>query len=120
MLNLRYVLFVSVALLFAATAFMGCSSPSTSKPAGGNQVSDDWKAGLDEDVVTALTKLSDGERTAALAQRTCPVTDKPLGSMGKPPKVTVDGRDVFLCCEGCEEELKNDAAKYLAQLPPKQ
>lgn len=116
MLNLRNVLFASAALLFAATVFIGCSSPNTSPPAGGNQSSNDWKAGLDEDVVTALTKLADGDRTAALAQRVCPVTDKPLGSMGKPPKVTVDGRDVFLCCDGCEEELKDNAARYLAKL----
>ena len=71
-----------------------------------NQGSDDWKQGLNEDAVTAFSALVDADRTAALAQKVCPVTDKPLGSMGKPPKVTVEGQDVFLCCGGCEEELK--------------
>lgn len=66
--------------------------------------------------MTALSRLSAGDRTAALAQKICPVTDKPLGSMGKPPKVTVEGRDVFLCCDGCDEELHKDPSKYLAKL----
>ena len=114
MLNLRNVLIASVVLLVGAVLFVGCSGESTR--ATGNQTSDDWKAGLDEDVVTAFSKLSDADRTAALAQKVCPVTDKPIGSMGPPPKVTVKGQDVFLCCGGCEEELKKDPAKYLAKL----
>ena len=31
-------------------------------------------------------------------QKTCPVTDALLGSMGTPVKVQVKGRTVFLCC----------------------
>lgn len=116
MLNLRNLLLVSAVLLIPATVFVGCSGQNASQPAGGDQASEDWKAGLDEDVVTALSQLSDGDRTAALTQKVCPVSDKALGSMGKPPKVTVEGRDVFLCCDGCDEELRKDPSKYLAKL----
>ena len=103
-LLLSFVLLATAAILSA-----GCSDP-------GNAPSGDWKKGLDKDVVKALSELSDADRTAALAQKTCPVTDKPLGSMGKPHKVTVKGQDVFLCCAGCEADIKENPEKYLAKL----
>jgi Cu(I)/Ag(I) efflux system membrane fusion protein len=37
--------------------------------------------------------------------------------MGTPYKVTVQGREVFLCCPGCEAKIKGDPEKYLAKLP---
>ena len=46
----------------------------------------------------ALLKPSD--QAAALAQRKCPVTGDLLGSEGKPLKVRVRGRTVFVCCRG--------------------
>ena len=39
-----------------------------------------------------------------------------LGSMGKPHKVTLKGRIVFLCCSGCESELRANADEYLKKL----
>jgi hypothetical protein len=50
-------------------------------------------------------------------QRLCPVTDEPLGSMGAPVKLVVDGRVVYICCKACEKELRSDARKYLAKVP---
>ncbi len=50
-------------------------------------------------------------------QKLCPVTNKPLGSMGTPARVVVSGRVVFLCCDGCEDSLKKEPAKYLARVP---
>jgi membrane fusion protein, copper/silver efflux system len=50
-------------------------------------------------------------------QRLCPVTGKPLGSMGAPKRVEIAGRTVFLCCDGCEDALRKDPAKFLAKLP---
>jgi Cu(I)/Ag(I) efflux system membrane fusion protein len=73
----------------------------------------------DEDVTekrvrTALAKLSAADRWLAEAQKFCPIqrTNR-LGTMGPPPKVLIDGRPVFLCCEGCEEQAKADAHKTL-------
>lgn len=65
----------------------------------------------------ALAKLSPDDRALAEKQKTCPVTDEPLGSMGTPIKVTVEGREAFVCCEGCVDELKNNFAKYEEKLP---
>jgi YHS domain-containing protein len=49
-------------------------------------------------------------------QKTCPVSDQPLGSMGKPVKVVVKGRTVFLCCAGCKKKLLANPDKYLKKL----
>lgn len=118
MLYLRSALLIGAVLLFGAAALVGCSGRNASQPKVDGQASDAWKAGLDEKVVTALSELSDADRSAALAQKVCPVTDKQLGSMGKPPKVTVEGREVFLCCAGCEENIKSKPDEYLAKLNP--
>ena len=65
----------------------------------------------------ALAKLSPADRELAEKQETCPVSGEALGAMGKPYKVTVQGREVFLCCQGCEAEIKKNPEKYLAKLP---
>ena len=70
-----------------------------------------------EAIAKALAKLSAADRTLADRQKVCPVTDMPLGSMGTPVKVSVKGRPVFVCCEGCRERLLAEPAKYLAKLP---
>jgi hypothetical protein len=108
--------FVRTLLMVGVTISAGCSTQDASPSAGGGETSDAWKAGLDEDVVSALSQLSDADRTAALAQQVCPVSDEPLGSMGAPPKVTIEGQDVFICCAGCEEELRSKPDEYLAKL----
>jgi hypothetical protein len=52
----------------------------------------------------------------AKAQRVCPITDEPLGSMGVPPKLTIQGQPVFLCCDGCEKDALANADKTLAKV----
>jgi YHS domain-containing protein len=64
-----------------------------------------------------LAKLSSEDRALAENQEVCPVSGQPLGSMGTPYKVTVQGREVLLCCPGCETKIKGDPEKYLAKLP---
>ena len=51
-------------------------------------------------------------------QKTCPVTDRKLGSMGDPIPVEVEGRKVWTCCKSCPPKLKAQPAKYLARLAP--
>ena len=57
------------------------------------------------------------DETLIARQKVCPVTDESLGSMGKPVKVMVDGRPVFLCCKACERTLRAEPKKYLAKIP---
>lgn len=58
----------------------------------------------------------EADRIAARQQGICPVSGEPLGSMGKPIKLTVEGREVFICCSGCEDTLREDPEKYFAKL----
>jgi YHS domain-containing protein len=71
------------------------------------------------DITDAMAGLSEADRAAAMAQKVCPVSGEMLGEMGTPIKVTVKGRDVFLCCEGCREKIEADPDKYLAKLDAK-
>ncbi len=61
------------------------------------------------------TAADDGLLIAA--QKICPVTGEPLGSMGAPVRVAVAGKAVFVCCKGCEKPLLRSPAEYLAKLP---
>lgn len=50
-------------------------------------------------------------------QKTCPVSGKPLGSMGEAVRMSLRGRTVFLCCEGCRDSALADPALTLSRLP---
>lgn len=67
---------------------------------------------------TPATPLSVADQALVEQQEICPVTEAPLGSMGQPIAMTVQGRKVFLCCRGCEGRLKADPDKFLAKLKP--
>lgn len=47
-------------------------------------------------------------------QTACPISGKPI-DVAK--KTEHDGKDVYLCCPGCEKAFQADPAKYLAKLP---
>jgi hypothetical protein len=72
-----------------------------------------------ETVPTAVAKAPTDQELIE-KQKTCPVMNKPLGSMGKPVKVVVKGRTVFLCCAGCKKKLFADPDKYLKKLDGQQ
>jgi hypothetical protein len=62
---------------------------------------------------------AEDDKTLIAKQKVCPVTGEPLGSMGEPFKVVVNGRTVFLCCKGCEKKLRKDPEKYFKILDGK-
>jgi len=99
-------------LLDAAMQMAG--KPSLIDPTKAKPIEVD--GGKSEKIVAALSKLSDEDRAMAERQKICPVTEQPLGSMGTPVKVDVDGRPIFICCKGCEKRLLDDPGKYLANL----
>ncbi len=64
-----------------------------------------------------LAELSDDDRKLAEEQKYCPVDpDNVLGTMGKPVKVMIRDRPVFLCCPLCVEEAKANPDKTLAKV----
>jgi Cu(I)/Ag(I) efflux system membrane fusion protein len=71
-----------------------------------------------EEIRTALEPLSDADRALVEAQVICPVTEVRLGSMGMgtPIKLEVEGRTVFICCEGCRDGMLGNPEKYFKVL----
>ena len=71
-----------------------------------------------EEIRTALEPLSDADRALVEAQVICPVTEVRLGSMGMgtPIKLEVEGRTVFICCEGCRDGMLDNPEKYFKVL----
>ena len=76
-------------------------------------------AKLTPDEIAEIKKLPAAEQDLALKQALCPVSGHHLGSMEKPIKVTAEGRTFFLCCEGCEPDLKKDPKAVIAKLDAK-
>jgi Cu(I)/Ag(I) efflux system membrane fusion protein len=63
-----------------------------------------------------IGKLAPADRELAVAQRLCPVSGEPLGSMGMPHKLTVKGQTIFLCCKGCDSEVNKEPDKFLKKV----
>jgi Cu(I)/Ag(I) efflux system membrane fusion protein len=70
-----------------------------------------------KEIQTAMAKLSPEDRALAEAQKVCPVSGEPLGSMGPPIALEVNGRKVFICCDSCRQPMADEPEKYLAKLP---
>jgi YHS domain-containing protein len=113
--NIGICLAVSVAL--GTLAWIGCSS----EPAASKTATNTAPAAKDTTVAVpeGFEQLSEADRAAALAQKICPVSGDKLGEMGTPFKVIVKGREVFLCCPSCKDDLMKDPDKYLAKLDAK-
>ena len=117
----RWFVLPCVTLALAAwIACVGCGGTSDTAADPTHEGHDHGEAGGD---AIDLSHLSPEDQKAALAQRICPVgtlvseEDVLLGSGGmKAVKVNVEGRDVFLCCDGCESSLRDEPAKYFAVL----
>jgi hypothetical protein len=82
--------------------------PST-KPAGA-------AAKLTDEDLAGIKQLPKAEQDVAIAQVMCPVSSENLGGMGKPIKVTAEGRSFYLCCKNCEKDVKDDPKGVLAKL----
>jgi hypothetical protein len=87
----------------------GPSKTDTSKPSGAS-------AKLSEKELAGIKDLPQAEQDAAIAQAVCPVSTHNLGSMGKPLKVTAEGRTFYICCDNCEEEAKTKGKDIVAKL----
>ena len=127
-------LFSAVTLMSVALWITGCGAPNDNTPSSssGNTPSEHDHGDHDHsehdhgshehgetdsaEIAANLAKLSAEDRAAAEKQKTCPVTDEALGSMDAPIKLEVAGHTVFICCKGCEKELRENPDTYLAKL----
>jgi hypothetical protein len=100
-------------LLGTALAVAGCGGASDRSETAAQQ------AGTEGDqakVKANLAKLSPEDRKLAEAQKLCPVSGEPLGEMGPPVKIEVEGQPVFLCCDDCEKKARSDPARTLRKV----
>lgn len=67
-------------------------------------------------MMPGLKELSPEDYKSAMAQHMCPVRGEMLGTMGAPEKVDVNGKSVWICCDGCKDKLLADPEKYLAKV----
>ena len=67
-------------------------------------------------IQSALENLSPEDRALAEKQQKCPVTDKPLGSMGTPIKVMVKDKPVFICCKSCQKTVEDKPDEMLEKV----
>ena len=120
--NERMTRYLSLFALFGfgltlAAMSAGCDSPSTSGPAGkGDNKGHSEMTEEQKEIAAELAKLPEADRKLAEEQKICPVTEEPLGSMGKPIKLTVEGKEVFICCASCEDKVKENPEKYLSKI----
>ncbi len=67
-------------------------------------------------IAAAIAKLPKADQVIAIAQGYCVVLEENrLGSMGTPVKVMIEGRPVFLCCEGCKKKALADGKAILSK-----
>ncbi len=90
-----------------AAILSGCSGGTSPAPQAASDSTAKKSANAADDL-PGLKELSEADRKLALQQKTCPVSGDPLGSMGAPFKMTVKGRDFFLCCDKCKAEVNKD------------
>lgn len=64
---------------------------------------------------TAMLDDAPSDTLLVSLQKTCPVTGKSLGSMGAPPKIMVQGKPLFVCCEPCSSKIQANPKEYLAK-----
>ncbi|MCX7423939.1 MAG: hypothetical protein NT013_31025 [Planctomycetia bacterium] len=89
---------------------LGCSSSST-QPVVPSEASQE--AAIEQ----SINRLPEDDRTAAKRQRFCAVMEKErLGQRDTPIKVVIGERSVFVCCDGCVSDAKQNPKKTLDTL----
>ena len=68
--------------------------------------------------VSAAVPATAADQRGVAEQRVCPVTKQPLGSMGVPWRVTVEGQTVYVCCQACVQEIEKDPLFYVRPSSP--
>lgn len=91
-------------------------APSTSQDDQNHDARKEPSSELSAEALKNIAALAPEDHDRATAQGTCPISGQPLGSMGVPHKMIVNGEAVFLCCQGCEPEVQKDPNKVLKKL----
>jgi hypothetical protein len=106
-------LFIGALVAIPFIAVAGCGKePAAQAPADPAAA----KMDMESSIEAALAELSPEDRALVLAQKICPVAGGPLGGMGVPIAMDIDGRKVFICCDGCRQQMLDNPSEHLAKL----
>ena len=94
-------------------------APSLEGPKTEASHDDSTPVKLTDAEVARIKTLPAAEQDLALKQAVCPVSGEHLGNMGKPFKITAEGRTFYLCCKSCEDDVKADPKAVIAKLDKK-
>jgi hypothetical protein len=111
---MKVVHWFGLLLLGVAGAVAGCGTGGSGKAtsaAGTSRQAKDTSS-----IQKNLAKLSPEDRKLAQAQKLCPISEEPLGEMGVPVKVMLEGQPVFLCCRSCLKKAEANPEKTLAKV----
>jgi hypothetical protein len=95
------------------------AAPSLEGPKADAVLGDGKAAKLTDAEVANIKKLPASEQEAAIKQLVCPISGDHLGAMGMPFKVSALDRTFYLCCKGCEDDVKADPKSAIAKLDKK-
>jgi predicted small lipoprotein YifL len=100
------------ALAAFSVMLAGCGEKPTNPPPEDKPTPK--KAAAKED--DPLASLTPEARQRVEAQKKCPVSDEPLGSMGTPVEIMIEDQPVYVCCEHCRKKAMKDKSKTLAKV----
>jgi hypothetical protein len=114
---MRCGLLCVLALSFATCLAVGCGESPAPAPATPAALTANAASGEEAKFAKAIAELPEEDRPIATAQKFCAVENQSrLGSMGRPFKVMIEDKPVFLCCEGCKDEALKDPQATLAKV----
>jgi hypothetical protein len=97
----------------------GDEPPKVEGPKAETDKPDSKAVKLTSEEEEAIKELPAAEQAAAMAQGVCPVSAENLGSMGKPLKITAEGRTFYLCCKQCQKAVRDNPKAVIAKLDKK-
>jgi YHS domain-containing protein len=100
-----------VILAMSLVLSLGCAGSRSGCRNGGCRASSPARAEVSRSVADQ-PKAAD-RVVRANEQQNCPVTGEKLGSMGSPISVSVNGRTIQVCCQGCVSAVRKNPDKYL-------
>ncbi len=110
------ILLMTLILFMGFSTLNGCkkSEPVPAPTATGAMQEMQGHEGHDH--MAMMDKASEAAEvvTAAVEQTTCPVMG---GAINKDIFIEYQGKKVYFCCPGCEDQFKKEPEKYLAKLP---
>lgn len=99
-----------------ATPILRAATDINARPADGADARTGVVTHVSRRPVVTVSRVTNADRAEIARQKVCPITHQPLGAHGPPLRVTVDGQNLYVCCEGCVGEVQKDPGFYVA--PP--